>query len=80
MEEQVVEADHANEEEPQRTTLMAPPGDYVPVPDAIWNNDAMMNNGAKRAGRKDFRNIEQESVSVKKILLSVFFTQYTHTN
>lgn len=35
MEEEVGEADHANKEEPQGTTLIVPPGDYVPVPDAI---------------------------------------------
>lgn len=35
MEEEVVKAHHANKEEPQGTTLIVPPGNYVPVPDAI---------------------------------------------
>ena len=39
-----VEADDSNEQESQRTSLITPQEDYVPVPDAI---ERMMHNGAK---------------------------------
>ena len=38
-----VEADHANEQESQRTSLITPQEDDVPVPDAI---KSMIHNGA----------------------------------
>ena len=68
-----VEADDANEQESQRTSLITPQEDDVPVPDAI---ERMKHNGAKFTRTKESRNIEEETVSVRKSF-SVYF-RLTH--
>ena len=65
-----VEADDANEQESQRTSLITPQEDDVPVPDAI---ERMMHNGAKFTRTKKSWNIEEETVSVRKSF-SVYFS------
>ena len=62
-----VEAEHANEQESQRTSLITPQEDDVPVPDAIKR---MMHNGANFTRTKESWNIEEETV---KIFFSLFF-------
>ena len=54
-----VEADHANEQESQRTSLITPQEDDVPVPDAIKR---MMHNGANFTRTKESWNIEEDTV------------------
>ena len=49
MEQQVVEAENANDDEPQRTSLIVPSGDDD-IPDAI---EKMMNSGIKFARSAD---------------------------
>ena len=51
-----VEADDANEQESQRTSLITPQEDDVSVPDAI---ERMMHNGAKFTRTKESWNIEE---------------------
>ena len=64
MEEQAVQPDNANQDEPQRTTLIAPRGDYEPdAPEAI---ERMMKNGIKFACSIQSWKAERESVRVKK--------------
>ena len=64
-----VEADDANEQESQRTSLITPQEDDVPVTDAI---ERMMHNGAKFTRRKESWIIEEETVSVRKSFFSLF--------
>ena len=56
-----VEAHHANEQESQRTSLIMPQEDDVPVLDAIKR---MMHNGANFTRAKESWNIEEETVSL----------------
>ena len=65
-----VEAVHANEQESQRTSLITPQEDDVPVPDAIKR---MMHNGANFTRTKESWNIEEDTVSVRKSF-SVYFS------
>ena len=58
-----VEADDANEQDYQRTSLNTSQEDDVAVPDAI---ERMMHNGAKITRTKESWNIEEETVSVRK--------------
>ena len=73
MEQQAVEVENANDDEPQRNSLIAPPGDDG-VPDAI---EKMINNGIKFTRSTGPWKIEQEGVRVRKSL-SVYFTLDTH--
>lgn len=64
MEEQAVQPDNANQDEPQRTTLIAPRGDYEPdAPEAI---ERMMKNGIKFACSIQSWKVERESMRLKK--------------
>ena len=73
MEEQTVGVENANDDEPQRSSLIAPPGDDD-VPDAI---EKMINNGIKFTRSAGPWKVEQEGVRVRKSF-SVYFTLDTH--
>ena len=73
MEQQVVEVENVNDDEPQRDSLIAPPGDED-VPVAI---EKMINNGIKFTRSAGPWKVEQEGVRVRKSF-SVYFTLDTH--
>ncbi|XP_015756453.1 PREDICTED: uncharacterized protein LOC107335912 [Acropora digitifera] len=68
------EGDHANEQESQRTSLITPQEDGMPVPGDIKR---MMHNGANFTRTKESWNIEEETVSSRKSF-SVYFSLDTH--